>query len=133
MLRIVIDYTKANAFLHTWIITRHLRVILTRPNALIGRSANIFLIISSLKNLFETMINDYNWLKLVLNLDKRWGTIKNGQERSGTVRDVEGRSGTVRNDQERSGTVRDVEGLWFHDGGRSVTMGHDDLKMVTGR
>jgi hypothetical protein len=34
---------------------------------------------------------------------------------------------------ERSGTVRDDEGLWCHDGGRSVTMGHDDLKMVTGR
>ncbi len=41
----------------------------------------------------------------------------------------EGRSGTVRNDEGRW----DGQGLWFHDGGRSVTMGHDDLKMVTGR
>ena len=42
------------------------------------------------------------------------------------------------------GTVRDYgvtvvkdgvdgQGLWCHDGGRSDTMGHDDLKMVTGR
>jgi hypothetical protein len=29
--------------------------------------------------------------------------------------------------------VIDDEGLWCHDGGRSVTMGHDDLEMVTGR
>ncbi len=49
------------------------------------------------------MINDYKRLKAILNDDKR------------------------------SGTVRDGQGLWCHDGGRSVTMGHDDLKMVTGR
>ena len=35
----------------------------------IGRIANIFLIISSFKKLFETMINDYKWLKLILNDD----------------------------------------------------------------
>jgi hypothetical protein len=73
----------------------------------IGRIANILLIISSLKKLFETMINDYKWLKLVLNHDKRCGTVGNDQERWGTLRDYGGR--------------------------RSVTMGHDDLKMVTGR
>ena len=39
----------------------------------------------------------------------------------------------VLNHDKRSGTVRDGQGLWCHDGGRSVTMGHDDLKMVTGR
>jgi hypothetical protein len=43
------------------------------------------------------------------------------------------RWGTIRNGEGRRGTVRDDEGLWCHDGGRSVTMGHDDLKMVTGR
>jgi len=37
------------------------------------------------------------------------------------------------NGQERWGTVRDGQGLWCHDGGRNVTMGHDDLKMVTGQ
>ncbi len=37
------------------------------------------------------------------------------------------------NGGERSGTVRDDEGLWCHDGGLSVTMGHDDVKMVTGQ
>ena len=56
----------------------------------------------------------------------------NGEERSGTVRNGEERSDTV-DGEGRSGTVRDGQGLWCHDGGRSVTMGHDDLKMVTGR
>jgi len=40
---------------------------------------------------------------------------------------------TMINGMEWSGTVRDGEGLWCHDGGRSVTMGHDDPKMVMGR
>ncbi len=56
-----------------------------------------------MKNLFETMINDYKRLQNGLKHDKRCGT------------------------------VREDEGLWCYDGGRSVTMGHDDLKMVTGR
>ncbi len=49
---------------------------------------------------------------MVLNYDKRCGTVGNGQE--------------------QRGTLRDDDGLWCHDGGRSVIMGHDDLKMVTG-
>ena len=66
---------------------------------------------------------------------ERSGTVRNGQERSGTVRD----GGNGQGRWERSGTVGTVrdggdgQGLWCHDGGRSVTMGHDDLKMVTGR
>ncbi len=39
----------------------------------------------------------------------------------------------VLNHDKRAGTVRDGQGIWCDDGGRSVTMGHDDLKMVTGR
>jgi YD repeat-containing protein len=59
--------------------------------------------------------------------------VRDGEGRLGTVRDGQGRSGTVRDGQGRLGTVRDGQGLWCHDDGRSVTMGHDDLKMVTGR
>jgi hypothetical protein len=40
---------------------------------------------------------------------------------------------TVRNGQERWETVGNGEGLKCHDDGRSVTMGRDDLKMVTAR
>ena len=43
------------------------------------------------------------------------------------------RSGTVRNGEERWETMRNDEGVWCHDGGRSVTMVHDDLKMVMER
>jgi hypothetical protein len=50
------------------------------------------------------MINDYKRLNPILNGDKRSGTVRDGA---------------------------DGQGLWCHDVGRSVTIGHDDLKMVT--
>jgi hypothetical protein len=49
------------------------------------------------------------------------------------VKDDEGRWGTARDGEGRYKTVRDGEGLLCHDDGRSVTMDHDGLKMVTGR
>jgi hypothetical protein len=39
----------------------------------------------------------------------------------------------VGNAEGRWGTVNDGEGQWCHDDERSVTMGPDGLKMVTGR
>jgi hypothetical protein len=62
------------------------------------------------------MTNGYKRVKIVLNHDKRSGMVRNGEGRSEMVRDG-----------------GDGKGLWCHDGGRSVNMGHDGLKMVTGR
>ena len=60
---------------------------------------------------------------MVLNHDKRCGTVGNDQERSGTVR----------NGQERSGTVRDGEGLWCHDDGLWVTLAENGNGTIMGR
>ncbi len=57
------------------------------------------------------MINDYKRLKMVLNHDKRCGTVGNGGK--------------------RSGTVRDVEGLWCHDDGLWVTLAENGNGTVT--